>query len=501
LQECTDSKWAILRNAFNMPDEFRERYVELQPKIKNVVESDVFKGKQMENLLMTSFKILSDSLPDLVTFNSSIVDQMQWERVASLELTDGTSEAECDLFVLINDFCCNAILTPITGVQVLESYQLLATDLADFNKQYYALALGLPRLSPVQGLPGAALAKKRLLQNFRKLFEELTSPPVRRVPEDDESTSGDETDADTTTPLAALNKLLTEHDIPIPAQAAIALEFVLDIVAEVVPLVFWTLLHVYTSSAWPLAQTETETPFEKIKAETRFWAQAVQPPSIHPLFPAPPEITFTSASQAISTNSFAYLRSCINESRRMYKSSAAVYKVSKPITLEERSIRPGEQDQWELDVGSYVDVGLSQSLINTSTANHTSPEKFQPDRFVSTSPPSSILASVDASEPYKTALLISIISGIVQLWEITPAPKKTFVERMIEVRDEVSAGAGPSERENRPAAVEGAKEKKMGVWVIPAARDGSSVKVPQNDVRVRIQRRENLPAPKSPRKR
>jgi hypothetical protein len=501
LQECTDSKWAILENAFNMPNESRERHAELQPKIKDVIETEVFKGKQLENLLSASCKILSDSLPDLVTFNSSMVDQMQWERVSSIELTDGTSEAECDFFVLINDFCCSAILPPIAGIQFLESYQLLASDLADLNKQFYALALGLPRLSPVQGLPGAAMAKRRLLQNFRKLFDELSNPPVRRVSDDDESTSEDETDADTTTPLAALNKLLTEHDVPVPAQAAIALEFILDLVSEIVPLVFWTLLHVYSSSTWPLAQAETETPFEKIKNETKSWAQAIQPPSIHPLFPAPPEISFSSTSQAISPKSFPHLRSCINECRRIYNSSATIYRVAKPITLEERSIRPGEQDQWELDVGSYVDVGLSKSLINTSPANHASPAEFKSDRFISATTPASIIAPIDASEPYKTALLVSIIAGIVQLWEITPAPKKTLMEMMIEVRDEVSAGAGPPERQNKPNADEGAKEKKMGVWVVPGARDGSVVKVPQNDVRVRIRRRENLPAPKSPRKR
>ncbi|KAF9695133.1 hypothetical protein EKO04_007126 [Ascochyta lentis] len=500
------SRWAVLRNAFNMPKDFEDEYFKAQPKIQDVIDAEMFKSKSMEVLISASCKILSDTLPDLVTFNTSIVDQMQWERVATIELTDETSEAECDFFTLINDFCCNAIIGPIAGTQFPESYQLLASDLADLNRHYYALSLGLPRLSPIQGLPTAALAKRRLLQNFTKLFQELTVPKVRRVPDDDESVSGEETDADTSTPLATLNELFTKQDVPIPARASIALDLIHSIVAEVVPLVFWTLLHVYSSSTWPLVQGDQETPFAKIKEETKSWAQAIQPPSIHPLFPAPPEISFVSTVQAVTPTSFPYLRSCINEARRLYSSSATIYTVTKPTTLEEKSLRPGVQDQWELDAGSYLDIGLSRSLINTSPANYPSPETFKPDRFVKTTAPSSIISPVDTSEPYKTALLVSILAGIVQLWEISPAPKKTFMEKMIEIRDEVHAGAasldadGKVNKSNGRAVQEG-KEKKSGVWVLPKGLDAASIKVPKNDVRVRIRRRENLPPPKSPRKR
>jgi hypothetical protein len=506
LQEHTTSRWAVLRNAFGMPKSFENEYFELQPKIKDVIDAEMFKSKSMENLVSASCKILSETLPDLVTFNSSIVDQMQWERVANIELTDGTSEAECDFFTLINDFCCNTIIGPIAGAQFPESYQLLASDLADLNKHYYALSLGLPRLSPIQGLPTAALAKKRLLQNFTRLFSELTNPPVRRVPNDDESMSGEETDADTSTPLAALNELFTKHDFSIAARASIALELVHDIVAEIVPLVFWTLLHVYSSSTSPLAQKDQETPFKKIKDETKTWAQAVQPPSIHPLFPAPPEISFTSTTQSATSTSFPYLRSCINEARRMYSSSAAIYTVTAPTPLVEKSLRPGVQEQWELDVGSHIDLGMSKSLINTSPTNYITPETFKADRFVKAVPGSSIISPVDTSEPYKSALLVSILAGIVQLWEISPAPKKTFMEKMIEVRDEVHAGAASLDGDGKAArsssqAEKEKKGKKTGVWVVPKAMDGASIKVPRSDVRVQIKRRENLPPPKIPRKR
>lgn len=504
--EHSVSRWAVLRNAYGIPKNFESGYAEAQPEISKVVDAEMFRSQSMENLVAASRRILTETLPDLITFNSSIVDQMQWERVATIELTDGTSEAECDFFILINDFCCNAILGPIAGAQFPESYQLLASDLADFNKHYYALSLGIPRLSPVQGLPTAALAKKRLLQNFTRLFNELTHPKVRRVLDDEESASEEETDADTSTPLATLNTLFTKHSVPIPARASIALDLIHGMVGEVVPLVFWTLVHVHASSTWPLAQNEDDTPLEKIKEETKLWAQAIQPPSIHPLFPAPPEISFSSAAQFRKPAPFPLLQSCIDETRRLHGSSVSMYTIDKPAVLDEKSLRPGEQEQWELETGSCIDIGLSRSLINSSSTEFPSPDTFKANRFVQTAPGPSIESPTDTTREYTNALLISIIAGIIQLWEISPAPKKTFIEKMIEVRDEVHAGAaaldgdGKAKRSDLRAQREG-EEKKTGVWVLPKAIDAVSIQVPKTDIRVRIRRREDLPAPKVPRKR
>jgi hypothetical protein len=488
LKETDESRWAILRNAFSIPNSTRKQYFELKPELEAAIETELFQGRQMEDLISASTTLLSDSLPDLVTFNSSIVDQMQWERVSEVELMDGTSEAECNFLALINEFCCNAILAPIVGSQFTESNQVLATDLATLNKRHWPLAVGLPRLSPVQGLPGAALAQKRLLQKLAELFRELTHPPVKRVPDDDESVSGEETDADIATPLAKLNELFTKHDLPMYARAALALELIHSIVTEVVPLVFWTLLHIYSFPPPPESPPISTLPIQTIKSETKHWAQAIQPPSIHPSFPAPPEISFASPAQAINPASFPYLRSCINESRRLYSTSVATYRITKTLTLSE----PGTTDEYSLDPSSYIDIGLSRTLLNTSPTIHPNPTSFQPNRFVDAPTPCSILSPTDASEPYKTALVVAIVAGILQLWGVSPAPKKTFFDHMQEAREEAQIAA----RGKTVAGEDGDAGKKKAKWVIPGAVDGSCVKVPKGDVRVRVRRVEGLLAKK-----
>jgi hypothetical protein len=486
-----------MRNAYGIPNSFEDRYFDLESTIQEHVQGEIY-DEATQQLTSATLNVLSETLPDFVTFNSSIVDQMQWERVADVELSDGTSEAECNFWALVNEFCCNAILPPMIGAQFTESYQLLATDLATFNRRYWALALGLPRLSPIQGLPGAALAQKRLTMSLAKLFRDITNPTVMRVPDDDESMSGEETDADVLTPMTKLNEVFTKHDLPIAARASIALQIVHGVVADVVPLVFWTLVHIYASPSSTGTEAEKSSPLEKIKQETGQWAQAIQPPSIHPSFPAPPEIVYSSGTKGNVSGKFPYLYSCINEARRLYGTSNATYQVKKPFTINEASVRRGETDEWEIEAGSYIDIGLSQLLINSSPTVFPEPATYKPDRSLANpSSRSSITSPTDKAEPYKTSLIIAIVTGIIQLWEIAPAPKKTFFDHMNEAREEAQIGAAAMTAEEKAAKSMQMKERrnkesKETKWKVPKAVDGSCVKVPKGDIRVRVRRREGL---------
>lgn len=491
-------KWAVLRNAFGVPSRVESKYFVIESDLSKTIASNVY--EQVQPLLSSTLHTLQEVLPDLVTFNTSIVDQMQWERVSDVELTDGTSEAECNLFALVNEFCCNAILPTLMGAQITESYQLLATDLAAFNQRYWALALGLPRLSPIQGLPGAALAQKRLIQQLTKLFGELTYPAVRRVPEDDESVSGEETDADIPTPLVKLNELFTKHDLDMSARASLALQFIHEVVAEVVPLVFWTLLQVHKiSGTWELREDE-KSPLEKVRHETQSWARAYQPPSIHPSFPSPPAISFDKAVD--QSTSLPYLHACIDESRRLYSCSNLTYRLVAPLTLSDPFVK---DETWTLDAGTYLDVGLSQSLINSHVTINLGAADYIPNPYTATTPSTTKPISPHPSspaQPYISALTASILAGIFQLWDIAPAPKKSLFEHMQEAREEAQIGAAALAGEQKSArsslvkergGSDGGKGKKKGTWKIPGKADGASICVPRGDVRVRVRRREGLP--------
>lgn len=491
--EADLTKWDILHNVYRLSRHSKDLYLQLQPSIRATFSTESLKGKGLESITSATLNVLSRTLPDLVTFNSSMVDQLDWERVAGIELTDGTDEAECDFFAIINEFLCNAIVSPIAGQQFHESYQLLASDLVVLNQYYYALALGLPRFFPLPGLPGASLARKRLLQNFDKLFDELENPPVKRVVQDDESMSGEETDADAPTPITALHDLFTTNNVPIPARASIALEAVHRIIAQAVPLAFWTILHIYRASSQPDDFVNGETPLIRIREESKKWAEAIQPPSIHPAFPSPPEISFAGTGPLFNPSGFTYVRSCIFEAKRMYRSSVTTAILKNPITFTE-SIGRGDKDEWQLDAGSYLDIGLSQRLINTSPTNYISPDQYRPDRFKNSQPPSPLASTTfNDSEELVTSLLVAFVTGVAQLWNITAAPKKTLREQFEEAQ---AAAVG----EKAPVKKNDGKEKKVGVWSVPKTVEGASMLLPKADIRVRIRRREGLDGPRTMRK-
>lgn len=92
----------------------------------------------------------------------------------------------------------------------------------------------------------------------------------------------------------------------------------------------------------------------------------------------------------------------------------------------------------------------------------------------------------DNSDELITAMVLAFVTGVTQLWEIDAAPKKGLFEQMQEAQ---AIAAGQDAK-----AVTVGQEKKKGVWVVPKAVDGASMMVPKKDIKVRIRRRENLPA-------
>ncbi|KAH7122694.1 hypothetical protein B0J11DRAFT_436784 [Dendryphion nanum] len=478
LEEADLTKVFTMQNAFGLSGGSKDQYLRIRPEVTKLLEYDVFKGRGLKSITAAALKILAESLPDFVTFNSSIVDQLPWERVAGIELTDGTDEVEADLFALINEYFCNVILSPITGPHFPESYQLLGTDLATLNRSFYQLALGYPRLTPVPGLPSAKLARVRLLSNFTRLFRELNRSSSTKDVSDNGSQSGaEETDAETSTPLTALNDLFNKQKLPIPARASITLEVINRLVSQVVPLAFWTTYHIFSSAP--------SNPVDTIRTETQTWAKAVQPPAIHPLFPSPPQVTFTAPNSLFAPNKFPALRSAIAESRRLYSAPITLAKITKPILFTDSSTRSDkDNDKWQLDSGSYLDVGLSQRLANTSPTNYIDPETWKHDRFAYTQPPAPLASTLfDDSDDLVSGLLVAFLAGMTQLWIIAPAAEKTFFEHLQEAQAAASmqAASEPSTR-----------VRKEGVWKMPKTVVGAGFVVPGGEVRVRIRRREGL---------
>ena len=104
VSEAETNMWMVPRNAMGMPENAKDQYFNARPIISKSFIQYSLNGPKMSHTVGVSIQALQENLPDLITFNPSIVDQMPWERVSDTELTDiadGHTEVEVSLLYVI----------------------------------------------------------------------------------------------------------------------------------------------------------------------------------------------------------------------------------------------------------------------------------------------------------------------------------------------------------------------------------------------------------------
>ncbi|KAF2490336.1 hypothetical protein BU16DRAFT_470648 [Lophium mytilinum] len=431
--------WTISQNALAMPQSAKTQYLKARFALNNAFKTELVDQNNRQELTKESVSSLQYTLPDLTTFNSSIVDQMPWERVSDLDiLEDMEDTVETNLMSLINESLSPAALNPITGSTFPESNQLLFVDLSTFSTYFYALATGLPRFFPLRGLTPAYLSRNRLLQALTIHHESLSSGSIST-----------DADAEAPTPLSQLDAVMSTHDLPPPARAAATLGFLNQLVSSTIPLAFWTLLRIHAQ--------ESPTLLPELLAETKDYAKATQPPPIHPSFPSPTSLTFSTTL----ASKCPLLTSCVLETLRLYATPSSSKLVTKDLSISEEkedAVAGGLPTTWLLKAGDIVEIGASAWLRNTDPRLHLDPKAWKPERFVnsSTTLDEAIESLVGEEEVLRWAveIVMAFVAGFIQLWVLEP---------------------------------KGGKEKK---WKLPGERAGSVMAVPRGDIRVRIRKRE-----------
>lgn len=459
LSETELITWIIPENAFGMPRSAKDQYLKTLPILSEAYEKQ-FKEASLNELLQSSIRILEETLPDFITFNPSIVDQMPWERVSDTRLDDSDpshSEVETNLLSLMNEFLGPAILFPLIGPSFPESYSLLFTDLETFSSSFFSLAIGLPRWFPIPGLPGAHLSRKRLLSNLTTLHNSLIN-------------EGTATDAETPTPLTAINTIQSTHNIPIPARAASTLGYIHQLTASTIPLAYWTLLHILNHSS---TAEYDPTLLTRLQSETSPYAHATQHASIHPSFPSPVVLSIATPTHTFSPHC-PLLVSCLRETERLYATPLRTHLATSDLTITEPASSTSLNTTtatYTIQKGSILDLGQGQRLYGSDPRYHHDPQKWVPDRFLhpvssstsqSTSKFSPLTNSADAI--YTQEIALAFLAGVIQLWEFSPAAPGMMDQAM-------------------------GKTTTPKGWRIPSIRAGRVVGLPAGDMRVLVRRK------------
>ncbi|KAF2811197.1 uncharacterized protein BDZ99DRAFT_297668 [Mytilinidion resinicola] len=422
-----------------MPLSAKAEYLKARSVLTNAFKAELVDQNKRQELTKESMGSLQYTLPDLTTFNSSIVDQMPWERVSDLDILEDVEDTiETNLLSLINEFLSPVALNPITGSTLPESNQLLFIDLSTFSTYFYALATGLPRFFPLRGLTPAYLSRNRLLQALTIHHESFSS-----------ASASTDADAEAPTPLSQLDAIMSTHNFPHPARASATLGFLNQLVSSTVPLAFWTLLRIHAH--------DSTTLLPELLAETKDYAKATQPPPIHPSFPSPTNLTFSTTL----ASKCPLLTSCVLETLRLYATPSSSKLVTKNLSISEAAedvVAGGAPTTWLLKAGDIVDIGASAWLRNTDPRLHLDPKTWKPERFVNSSTTlDEAIGNLVVDEEvmqWAVELVAAFVAGFIQLWVLEP---------------------------------KGGKEKK---WKMPGEKAGSVMAVPRGDIRVRIRKRE-----------
>ena len=169
--------------------------------------------------------------PFLVTFSSSRVDQLPWERASSLEVqartqtssgSDAASSITVPLSTLIRNFIGHLLLKSLLGSDLMELYPGICEDLHELDKGFEWIVMGIPRWIPLPGHLAAHLAKRRLEAAFRGLYAALS-----RVAAGDDPGAGWNDLSDVSEIMRARSDFYRERNLPESLRLAFDIDFVM----------------------------------------------------------------------------------------------------------------------------------------------------------------------------------------------------------------------------------------------------------------------------------
>ena len=226
----------LLKKFVAMPPEETDVYMDI------LRESLFDNDSQSQSALRQLMTQLQSSLPDLLSFNPSPVDQEPWERASKPQLDESNDTATVDLFSLTQTFLTHITINSILSPSLLSQNPDVAPLLSQLSRGFVALFSGVTRTLPHPSLPKAHIARLQLLQHLTPFCAALRSaaagmdpgPAFRDLLEDPDAA---------TALLADLQARWATLDLSLDARAS-AMALLLWQLTAGHALAFWMLAHV-----------------------------------------------------------------------------------------------------------------------------------------------------------------------------------------------------------------------------------------------------------------
>ena len=168
--EYDSLSWAFLSRAFRLDDNCKQSFFDIQGALASLSASSPEYTETPSLCLNAFIALFEQNAPFLITFSSSLVDQLPWERATGLEvssdsyspLSSSDNSVKASFPALIKNFTGHVLLKGLLGSDLMELYPGICSDLNDLELNYKWMLLGVPRWVPIPGLLAAHIARRRL---------------------------------------------------------------------------------------------------------------------------------------------------------------------------------------------------------------------------------------------------------------------------------------------------------------------------------------------------
>lgn len=308
---------------------------------------------------------LREIVVNLVSFASSPVDEMPWERKSNNKIVKdraGETVVEASLMPLIRDFCAHAAIPTIMGSDFLANFPDFTTSLWNMDRGFILLATGLPRWFPIPALTRAHLARRKVLDNLAVFHTSLEKAVQGQDPGSQWRTLAEDNDVGTI--VMARMEVYHKYNWNIQDRAVCEGSLLWASNANSNALVFWMLNRMY-------ADTDL---LGRIRAEIAPYVHAIQPTSELPI-PEAPRLEKLDVEGLCAH--CPLLKSCYIECLRVDAASWSFKAVKKDFVLQSRE---KDAQPWMLKKGQYAHA--AHDLHNMDPEYFHDPSVWKADRHI-----------------------------------------------------------------------------------------------------------------------
>jgi len=377
----------IMGKVFNFPlgsegAKYDDALVEVNALYKNFMSDP-----GLAEMTSRTARSVKASIASFVTGSKSLVDQMQWEREAGVEIkTDGKGEkvVEVDLLDLSRDWCATMANPTIIGSDFVNNFPDYVRDIWKLDEGFLLLATGLPRWIPIPALTKAHIARKHLMD---KLVQFEVAMDKWAAGENPGPEWGDLDDVGPV--VKGRIEIYRKYGFSMQARAALENALLWAANANSNPTVFWMLERIYPDKAL----------LAMLREEIEPYVRAVQPKQEFPIPDAP--LLEKLDVDGLCANC-PLLKSCYIECLRLDAAPWSLKVAKQDFVLTPRD---KEAQSYMLKKGEYVHV--AHDLHNTDPNAFENPDVFKADRHIKYDENGKGSADMGSMRPYGKSYLES----------------------------------------------------------------------------------------------